>query len=68
MSNQAAFYRAQAADMEAQAGDAALDNVRERCLRSAVAWTHMAERAERHELRRIESERHKVLDPKPVLR
>ena len=35
--------------MRTQAADSALANVRERCLRSAEAWTHMAERAERQE-------------------
>jgi hypothetical protein len=47
--SQAAFYRAQADTALGQAEDAQLDNVRERCLRSAEAWTHMAVRAERHE-------------------
>ena len=47
--SQAAFYRAQADTALGQAEDAQLDNVRERCLRSAEAWNHMAVRAERHE-------------------
>lgn len=34
--------------MHEQAQAAVLDNVRDRCLRSAAAWTEMAERAERH--------------------
>lgn len=34
--------------MREQAEAAALDNVRDRCLRSAAAWTEMAQRAERH--------------------
>ena len=42
------FYRVQAATMREQAEAAVLDNVRDRCLRSAAAWTEMAERAERH--------------------
>ena len=36
--------------MHEQAEAAILDNVRDRCLRSARAWTEMAERAERHRL------------------
>ena len=34
--------------MHEQAEAAVLGNVRDRCLRSARAWTEMAERAERH--------------------
>ena len=47
--NQPAYYRAQAQAMRDQAEDSALDNVRDRCLRSAEAWTEMADRAERHQ-------------------
>jgi hypothetical protein len=54
--NQADYYRSQAHTALEQAGDAQLDNVRDRCLRSAEAWTHMAERAERHEASRQKSE------------
>ncbi len=60
MSNQAEFFRTQARAMEAQAQAAALANVRERCLRSAEAWTQMAERAERHEQSREQTERMKA--------
>ena len=42
------FYRTQAETMRAQAEGAVLDNVRDRCLRSAAAWTQMADRAQRH--------------------
>lgn len=45
---QAEYFRLQAATMREQADKAVLDNVRDRCLRSAAAWTDMAERAERH--------------------
>jgi hypothetical protein len=45
---QADFYRTQASLMNEQAASAVLDNVRDRCLRSAEAWTQMATRAERH--------------------
>lgn len=53
---QAEQYRLQAATARAQAEGAVLDNVRERCLRSAEAWTHMAERAERHEESRVRTD------------
>ena len=56
MANQAEFFRTQADTMRAQAEGAALDNVRDRCLRSAEAWTHMAERAERSEQNRARAE------------
>jgi hypothetical protein len=42
-------YLARAAEAHAQAEEATLDNVRERCLRSEAAWTAMAARAERNE-------------------
>jgi hypothetical protein len=58
--SQAAFYRAQADTALGQAEDAQLDNVRERCLRSAEAWTHMAVRAERHEEGRKRTDAHKA--------
>lgn len=48
MTTQPEFFRAQADAMREQAEGAVLDNVRDRCLRSARAWTEMAERAERH--------------------
>ncbi len=45
---QAEYFRLQAATMREQADKAVLDNVRDRCLRSADAWEQMADRAERH--------------------
>lgn len=42
-------YLARAADARRDAEATSLDNVRDRCLRSAAAWTEMAERAERTE-------------------
>jgi len=48
MTTQPEFYREQAKAMHEQADAAVLDNVRDRCLRSAEAWTQMADRAERH--------------------
>ena len=56
MSQQAAQYRANAQAALDQAEAAELANVRERCLRSAAAWTQMAERAERHEESRARTE------------
>jgi hypothetical protein len=46
MTSQAAQYRAQALAAEEAARAATLDNVRERCLRSAAAWNEMAARIE----------------------
>lgn len=52
------FYLARAAQARADAEAATLDNVRERCRRSEVAWTLLAERAERSEvMRAAEAER-----------
>ena len=42
-------FLARAAEAQAQADAATLDNVRDRCLRSAAAWSEMAQRAERTE-------------------
>jgi hypothetical protein len=42
-------YLTRAAEARKDADSTTLDNVRERCLRSAAAWTEMAERAERTE-------------------
>ncbi len=44
--SQSQIYRTQAEAAEAAAHAATLDNVRERCLRSAAAWHEMAERIE----------------------
>jgi hypothetical protein len=49
MSRDSEFFRANAAEASAQADAATLDNVRDRCLRSAAAWSAMAERSERIE-------------------
>lgn len=38
------FYHARAADSAREAREAALENVRDRCLRSEAAWRSMAER------------------------
>jgi len=42
-------YLMRAEQARAEAESAALDNVRERCLRSEAAWREMAARAERTE-------------------
>ena len=43
------LYLQRAADCRADADQAELDNVRDRCLRAEAAWLVMAERAERTE-------------------
>ena len=53
MSIQAEFYAARAAEARASAEEATLDNVRERCLRSAAAWEGMAARAARTDQMRV---------------
>ena len=54
MSGTRDYYREQAAKMRNEAEETALDNVRDRCLRSALAWDLMADRAERGERMRAE--------------
>lgn len=49
MSNHAAFCREQAEKQRADAAEASLTNVRERCERAASTWDVMATRAERAE-------------------
>lgn len=52
------FFRARAAQAHAEAEEATLDHVRERCQRSHAAWQALADRAERGEkLRVAEAER-----------
>jgi hypothetical protein len=47
------FYREQA-DLQSREADAAtLDNVRDRCLRAAIAWTVLADRMQRLEAQRV---------------
>lgn len=45
-------YLERAAEARAAADKSTLDNVRQRCLRAAAAWTEMAERARRTETMR----------------
>ena len=46
------FFRARAAEARADAEEATLEHVRERCLRSEAAWASLADRAERSEIMR----------------
>ena len=52
--SQASHYRAMALAAEEAASSATLDNVRERCLRSAAAWNDMAARTEHTDRLRAE--------------
>ena len=56
MSDTPQFYRARAAEQQALADEATLDNVRERCDRAASAWNARAVRAERTQTMRSERE------------
>jgi hypothetical protein len=47
------FFRARAAQAHAEAEEATLDHVRERCQRSHAAWQALADRAERGERMRV---------------
>lgn len=49
MSTTSGFYLSRAAECMADAEAAVLDQVRERCLRSAAAWRVMAERSAKAE-------------------
>ena len=60
MSTQEEFYRTRADEARADAEAATLANVRERCLRSAVAWEQMADRARRTDRQRAETEARKA--------
>ena len=53
MSPQSEIFRTRADEARADAEAAILDNVRERCLRSAAAWDHMADRAQRTDKMRV---------------
>jgi len=50
------FYLDRAAKARAEADAATLENVRQRCLRSAEAWGEMAARIERGEQMRLKNE------------
>jgi len=53
------FYLNQAAQARGEAEAATLDNVRDRCLRSAAAWDSMAARLLRTEKMRVETDARK---------
>ncbi|MFW2852119.1 hypothetical protein ACM61V_09335 [Sphingomonas sp. TX0543] len=55
------FYREQAAQQQAAADAATLDNVRERCQRASNAWAALAARSERAENSRIRTAAEKLL-------
>ena len=54
------FYRTRAEEARRDAQAATLDNVRERHLTAAAAWDAMAERGERTERKRFETEARKA--------
>ena len=58
--SESATYRARAEDCLAEAGQTSLENVRERCLRAAVAGIAMAERGERAGAMKIAQEKAKA--------
>jgi hypothetical protein len=58
--NQLDFYLERAAAARREAEAATLSNVRERCLRAALAWDEMASRAARTERMRADSEARKA--------
>ena len=57
------FLRAQAEQARADGEAATLDNVRERCRRSEVAWTQLAQRAERSEQTKAADAKRKADEP-----
>jgi hypothetical protein len=67
MSSHEEMYRTRAAEARADAEAATLANVRERCIRSALAWEGMAERARRTDRLRSETEARKAAENSPIL-
>lgn len=61
-SPQLTFYLARAAQANADAEAATLDNVRDRCRRSEEAWTILAERAARTEKMRTGSSQASLME------
>ncbi|HEX8841408.1 MAG TPA: hypothetical protein VF757_03825 [Sphingomicrobium sp.] len=52
------FFRARVTQARAEADEATLDHVRERCLRSEAAWQALADKAQRSErMREAEAKR-----------
>jgi hypothetical protein len=60
MSTQLEFYLEREAQAHAEANAATLSNVRDRHLRSAIAWGAMALRVQTTERRRLENESRKA--------
>jgi hypothetical protein len=58
--NQLDFYRERASAARREAEAAVLQNVRDRCLRAALAWDEMASRAARTERMRADAEARKA--------
>jgi hypothetical protein len=54
------FFLARAEQARAEAEAATLDHVRERCRRSEVAWSALADKAQRGEQLRIEDQKRKA--------
>jgi hypothetical protein len=63
MAENSEYYRSRAAECERDADQAVLDNVRERCLRSAAAWLSMADRVSRGETMRQDIAAEKAARP-----
>ena len=61
------FYRERAAEALSQAGESNLDNVKERCLRSAEAWSSMANRVRRTARLRDETLKRKAAEREAAL-
>jgi hypothetical protein len=57
------FFLARAAQARAEAEEATLDHVRERCLRSEAAWTAFADKAKRSEQVKIDEALRKANEP-----
>ncbi len=62
-STQLQFYLARVAQAREEAEAATLDHVRERCRRSEIAWTALADRAARAETVRANQEKIKAVQP-----
>jgi len=57
------FYRSRAAQARAEADEATLEHVRERCRRSEAAWTALADRAARSEQLKVAQAQRKAEQP-----
>jgi len=61
------YYRERAEEARVQASESGLDNVRERCLRSAAAWDAMAARVGRTTRLRAATEARKAAEHEAFL-